>query len=142
MSPRNSTLLALVGVLLAGIPLPALTAARREAPAVAESTPAATRPVYATLHWSGQPTELRLLHAGHELAHLTAAELATTPWEGELMLPAAPMLQVELMAQWPEGEQAQAASLTLEPEGHSAQQSTLWTPPGLNSLHSLFSFTW
>ncbi len=143
MTPQRSTLLALIGVLLAGIPLPPLTTARREAAApAAESTQATLRTTYATLHWSGQPVELSLLHEGRELIHLRADELTATPWEGELTLPPTGQLDVEVSARWPEGGTAQAASLSLEPEGTPLQQSTRWTEPGSNTLHSLFSFTW
>ncbi len=142
MSPQRSTLLAFIGVLLAGIPLPALTAARREVPPVAGHAPQTSRPAYATLHWSGRPRELRLLLEGQELIHLSGQELSTAPWEGELKLPASGIPGVEIIAQWPEGSPPQAATLTLEPEGLPTRQSTQWTDPGSHSLHALFLFTW
>ncbi len=142
MSPKSSTLLALCGVLLAGIPLPYLTAARREAPAVEQQDAATTRPTYATLHWSGRAISLRLLHAGQELAHLGKAELANAPCELELTLPAGQRLALEVEARWPEGSPAQAVTLTLEPEGQSTRTCTQWSEPGTSTLHSLFSFSW
>ncbi len=147
MSPRSSTLLALMGVLLAGIPLPALTAARREVPAAAEqapAAPAATRPMYAQLQVSGQPQQLELLCEGRQLAQLSAEELALTPCELELHLPATGMVDIEVLATWAEGEPtaAQAVTLTLEPEGQPAQPCTRWTEPGSSTLHALFNYSW
>ncbi len=146
MSPRGTTALALIGILLAGIPLPALTGTRREVPTAAraaqETPPRAMRQVYATLQCSGQPAQLSLRHEGRELARLGAEELAHSPVELELELPASDILELELVAVWPENEQAQAVSLTLEPEGLPSRQCTHWTDPGDNSLHTLFGFTW
>ncbi len=145
MTPRCATTLALIGVLLAGIPLPALTLARRgeTAPvAPVAAAPRSSRPVYATLHWSGHPTELRLLHEGRELLCLSGESLATSPWEGEWALPATSSLDIEVLATWTEGKQAEAVSLTLEPEGQPGQQRTHWAEPGSGSLHNLFSFLW
>ncbi len=145
MSPKSSTLLALVGVLLAGIPLPALTGARREASAAAAlAAPASpTRLTYATVQCSGQPVGLSLLHEGRLLAELTAEQLAASPVELELLLTTTGSLELEVTAAWAEGESApQAVSLTLEPEGQPTRQDTQWTPPGEHTLHSLFSFSW
>ncbi len=144
MSPRTSTILAFIGVLLAGIPLPALTTARREVPTgqeQAQPEPSATRATYATLQCSGKPMGLRLLHEGRELVRLSGNELET-PWEAELMLPAHERIALEIEAGWPEGCAVQAVSLTLEPEGLPTQQRTEWTEPGNNTLHSIFSFSW
>ncbi len=145
MTPRCATTLAFIGVLLAGIPLPVLTSARRGktvpvAPVAAP--PRASRPVYAMLHWSGHPTELRLLHEGRELLCLSGESLATSPWEGEWALPATSSLDMEVLATWTEDTQAEAVSLTLEPEGRPGQQHTHWAEPGSGSLHNLFSFSW
>ncbi len=142
MSPRTSTFLAFVGVLLAGIPLPLLTAARRDsAPAAEPAAPAVTRAVYATLQCSGQPSELSLRHEGHELVHLLADELGA-PWEAELPLPVGKPVALEVEARWNNGEQAQAVTISLEPDGQPAQQHTEWTQPGSPVLHSLFTFSW
>ncbi len=145
MSPRSSTFLALMGVLLAGIPLPALTAARRESPApeATASAPASqpTRLAYATLHCSGQPLRLRLLHEGRELARLSAAELAEG-WSGEVDLPMDGPAFLVVEAAWPEGGGRQAITLVLEPEGLPAQPRTLWTDEGENTLHGTFPFSW
>ncbi len=150
MPPKVSTILALIAVLLAGIPLPTLTGARREASAAAAveaeveaPTAPQTRLTYATLQCSGQPEGLSLLHEGRQLAELTAEQLAATPVELELRLPTTGSLELEVTASWGEGAPApQAVSLTLEPEGLSTRQDTQWTQPGDSTLHSLFSFSW
>ncbi len=142
MSPRSSTLLALIGVLLAGIPLPAITAARRDIAAAPQKEAAPRQLTYATLQCSGQPTELSLWHEGHELARLGEAELATTPVELELMLPPAAELELEVQARWPQEGSPQAVTLTLEPEGQSQRQNTQWTEPDGAELHSIMRFSW
>ncbi len=143
MTPRSSTFLALVGVLLAGIPLPALTAARRPAAAEAPAaeTPQQLRPIYATLHCSGTPRELRLLHEGSECLRLSADELRDG-WSQDLSLPAAKLIALEIQATWPEGSPRQAVTLELEPEGLPTRSETHWTEPGSNTLHNLFLFAW
>ncbi len=146
MSPRTSTLLALIGVLLAGIPLPALTSARQES-AGAEAALCPTPPrerhrTCITLRYSGQPTELHLLHEGRQLAQLTADECPDGLWEAELPLPAHEHLALEIEARWPEDAQPQAVTLILEPEGLPQQQHTEWTEAGSRTLHSLFTFSW
>ncbi len=142
MSPRTSTLLALIGVLLAGIPLPRLTAARREAPAVEQQAAPAPHMAYATLRWSGRPLKLHLLHEGRELALLGEDELSLPTCELELPLPATGNLALEITARWAETGQPQAISLTLEPDGLPTQTDTHWTAPDGNNLHSLFLFSW
>ncbi len=143
MSPQRSTLLALLGVLLAGIPLPALTAARQQpAEPPAEERPAVTRGTYATLQCSGHPLRVRLLHEGRELANLCPAEAADLPCELELNLPERNELLLEVEVRWPEGCPPQAATLSLEPDGLPTQQHTEWTEPGSDTLHALFPFSW
>ncbi len=149
MSPRTSTLLALIGVLLAGIPLPALTGVWKhddEAPnhkttAPATASPESCLPAYITVNCSGQPTELRLVHEGRELARLGPEEL-TQEWCSEFDFPANAPIALEVEAHWPQGSPRQAVTLTMEPLMGDARQDTGWTPPGSNTLHNLYIFPW
>ncbi len=142
MLPPRPTLLALALVLFAGLPLPLLTGARpaAAAPDPAGREAAATRDAYLSVQFSGRPESLRLRHAGCELASLPPEEAVTGFWECELNLPATPSLELELEAQWPEGGQAQAVTLTLEPDKLPPRQCTHWSEGG--RLHRIFPFSW
>ncbi len=142
MSPRSSTLLALIGVLLAGIPLPALTTARRETTSRAEDASPLSSTVYLSVQCSGHPSSLRLLHEGREIAFFNEDTLSHMPCETEWKLPASSSLELEVSASWPEVSQAQAVTLTAEPDGLPQRQCTQWTQPGGNVLHRIFTFTW
>ncbi len=143
MSPRSSTLLALACVLLAGLPLPALTAARQATPtATIQPDAPAQRRVFISLQCSGAPTSLSILHEGHLIARLSAEELATSCWEGEATLPDCSLLELEVEATWASSPTAQAVTLTLEPERLATRSHTEWAPPGESNLHTLFSFVW
>ncbi len=149
MSPRLATLLALAGVLLAGIPLPALTGKRA---ATADSTPAAPRPVEGTpcfmsLRFTGQPQQITVLHEGRELARLhrnAPSEPLTSPWEADILLPTireGRTLELEVQALWPpDSAEEQAVTLTLEPTRHPTRSDTRWALGG--TLHDLFTFSW
>ncbi len=143
MSPRLATLLALAGVLLAGIPLPALTGSRRAAePAPAPAAEEPERPAcYATLRFTGQPAELVIFHEGEELARLAAQ--AESPAGLELALPPlaeGATLELEVLARWAEPAAQQAVTLTLEPDRLPARSDTQWAEG--DSLHNLYTFAW
>ncbi len=143
MSPRLATLLALVGVLLAGIPLPALTRSREAAPEppAAETAAPQRQACYATLRFTGQPVELIIFHEGEELARLPGN--AESPCGLELPLPplaGGDMLELEVRARWADPAPQQALTLTLEPDRLPARSDTQWAEG--ESLHNLFTFTW
>ncbi len=143
MSPRLATLLALAGVLLAGIPLPALTRSREAAePAPTTVREQATTACYANVRFTGQPAELVILHEGEELARLPAGA-TDSPWEPELALPPiaeGDVLELEVMARWETPAAQQAVTLTLEPARLPARSDTQWAEG--DSLHNLFTFSW
>lgn len=137
MSPRAAFFLTLLGVLIAGAPLPWLTGAAEPAvPAAAETESAARQAVYATLRATGKPEKLQLRLHGELLAEV-AGDL---PWEGELLLPEGDEASdIEVEAVWSEpGEQA--VTLTLEPDGRDACSSTRWAENG--TMHDVFHFVW
>lgn len=137
MSPRAVFLLTLVGVLIAGAPLPWLTGASAPAePAAAEAAPAARQLVYATLRATGKPEKLQLRLHGELLAEVTG----DLPWDGDLSLPeGCEALDIEVETAWPEpGEQA--VTLTLEPDGRDARSCTRWA--GTGTMHDVFNFVW
>ncbi len=142
MSPRVATLLALAGVLLAGIPLPALTGSREVAPATpTETVPQRRQSCYATIRFTGQPAELVIYHEGEELARLPAPP--ESPCGLELPLPAiaeGETLELEVQARWNSPAAQQALTLTLEPNRLPARSDTQWAEG--DSLHNLFTFTW
>ncbi len=145
MSPRSTTLLALAGVLLAGIPLPFLTAESQETahPAPAAEAPApATRQAIATLRFTGTPTLIRLRHEGRELARAEADELVGDFCELELTLPDTPTLALELVADWPEAGQPHVITLSLEPDKLPQRECTRWAPLATGLMHEIFTFSW
>ena len=143
MTPRTATLLALCGILLAGLPLPYLTGVK-QAPAAAATPqpPPATAECYVTVQFSGRPCELSLWYEGRELARLPESETASQRWELTLPLPDTPALALEVMAHWAEAQQAHAITLTLEPQNRPQRECTRWGAPGTDTLHELFTLTW
>lgn len=142
MSPRISFLLALAGVLAAGVPLLWLTA---PAPAAATSphapSPEGHEPVYMTLRFTGNPTQGTLRLDGEDIATLPAG--CRSPWETELSLPSrASLLELEAELHWPEGSPEQAVTINLEPLGKEARRDTQWTGSNGSLLHAIFTFTW
>lgn len=137
MSPRATFFLTLLGVLIAGAPLPWLTGAAEPAvTAAAETTPAARQAVYATLRATGKPEKLQLRLHGELLADVTG----DLPWEGDLLLPVgSEAADIEVEAAWAEPG-AQAVTLTLEPDGRDACSCTRWAEAG--TMHDVFHFVW
>lgn len=137
MSPRTTFFLTLLGVLLAGAPLPWLTGAAESAvPVTAEAEQPDRQPVYASLRATGRPDKLQLRLHGELLAEVDG----DLPWEGDLLLPVGSnATDIEVEAVWPEpGEQA--VTLTLEPDGRDACSCTRWAEAG--TMHDVFNFVW
>ncbi len=146
MSPRNATLLALAGVLLAGVPLTALTASRPEERAASRKAAPATAeeglPAFLTVRFTGEPEELVLRCEGSELARLNPVE-DSSPWELDVRLPSGAAQTLEVEARWDSASpDQQAVTITLEPSRLPARSDTHWADPVDNTLHSLFEFTW
>lgn len=138
MSPRLTFTLTLLGVLLAGAPLVALTGKRPAAPEAATAVvPQETCCMLAEVRFDGAPTSLRLLHLGHELAALPAGTAST--WVTEIALPPH-TAELELQAEWPNAAQ-HAVNITLTHGGESATD-TQWSDPAATSLHTLFNLSW
>ena len=137
MSPRLTFTLTLLGILLAGAPLPVLTG---RTAGVQEAAPAAapeTCGAMAEVRFDGAPTELRLLCRGREVAALPQG--AQSPWMAELALPAG-AVELELQAAWPDAAQ-HAVNITLT-RGAESAADTQWSDPAATTLHTLFSFPW
>lgn len=137
MSPRATFFLTLLGVLIAGAPLPWLTGdAESAASAAVVTATTARQPVYATLRATGKPEKLQLRLHGE----LLAAVIGELPWEGDLLLPmGSEAADIEVEAAWAEpGEQA--VTLTLEPDGRDACSCTRWAENG--TMHDVFHFVW
>lgn len=139
MSPRLTFTLTLLGVLLAGVPLVALTGKRTAAPQETASAvvPQETCCMLAEMRFDGAPTSLRLLHLGHELAAMPAG--TESPWVTEIALPPH-TAELELQAEWPDATQ-HAVNITLTHGGESATD-TQWSDPAATSLHTLFTLPW
>ncbi len=137
MSPRATFFLTLLGVLIAGAPLPWLTGAAEPAvTAAAETAPAARQAVYATLRATGNPEKLQLRLHGELLSEV----IGDLPWEGDLLLPVGcNATDIEVEAVWPESGE-QAVTLTLEPDGREACSCTRWAEAG--TMHDVFNFVW
>ena len=137
MSPRATFFLTLLGVLLAGAPLPWLTGAEETTePVAAEPAQTDRQPVYASLRATGRPEKLQLRLHGELLAEV-AGDL---PWEGDLLLPVGcNATDIEVEAVWPESGE-QAVTLTLEPDGREACSCTRWAEAG--TMHDVFNFVW
>ena len=137
MSPRATFFLTLLGVLLAGAPLPWLTGAEEATvPVAAEPAQTDRQQVYASLRATGRPEKLQLRLHGELLAEVDG----DLPWEGDLLLPVGcNATDSEVEAVWPEpGEQA--VTLTLEPDGREACSCTRWAEAG--TMHDVFNFVW
>ncbi len=139
MSPRVTFLLTLAGVILVGVPLPLLTSKNTTAPAAATNAgEAARRTVYATLRYTGQPTQLQVRRGKGEWV---GVDCSSSPSEFEMQLPLSGLLEIEIQGHWAESA-PHAVTLTLEPDGYEPRSATEWKEDGSNHLHSVFRFTW
>lgn len=142
MSPKLTTTLTVVGVLLAGIPLFHLTQEvplRLQTPQQLCETPS-TQGIYARVQFTGKLLYGTLRFEGKDIA--TIAQHSDGLWETELFLPASDSHELEAELHWAEGSPENAVSITLEPAQKPAQTVTRWTGADGSILHDLFIFSW
>lgn len=145
ISPLAQTLLSLLGLAAAGIPLLYFTApppGAEPAPHPASAPAAASAAVPATLRCSGQVLRVRLWQQGQLLCELSPRG---GYWQGELELSPAPCIEIEAEATWAPSPAAGAEALSIElsPPGLPTRQDTQWAqPPAAHQLHTIFTFTW
>ena len=130
MRPAVTFSLALLGVLLAGVPLLYLTAEppRREVQVDPALEKPSTTLTYAEVQFTGKPTACTLRYEGNDVA--TMPEGAESPWKIALQLPNSKRIELE------------AEILTLTPAKQNSSTDTRWTGPDGSLLHDLFIFTW
>ncbi len=139
-SPPLQLALVLIGFLLLGIPLVALTSGRETKPTPATAMTRSTRvPTQVRLRWAHRPTTLSLLLNGKPL--LPALDLALPMIEGqaELLLPKEG-IEIALKAEWPAGTPDTAVTLELEPDERDAQTHTRWS--SASKLEEIIPFQW
>ncbi len=142
MRPAVTFSLALLGVLLAGVPLLYLTAEppRREVQVDPALEKPSTTLTYAEVQFTGKPTACTLRYEGNDVA--TMPEGAESPWKIALQLPNSKRIELEAEILWPEGSAENAVSVTLTPAQQNSSTDTRWTGPDGSLLHDLFIFTW
>jgi hypothetical protein len=139
-SPPLQLALILIGFLLLGIPLVALTSGRETMPApVAALTTSYSVPTLVRVRWAHRPTTLSLWVNGKPL--LAPLDLALPMIEGqaELLLPKEG-IEIALKAEWPAGTPDTAVTLELEPDERDAQTQTRWSSTG--KLAEIIPFQW
>lgn len=149
MAPKFAFLLALLGVIAAGLPLlwltrPAPRPSRAEAvtPQVQQSP--ALVAVYTRVQYSGSPQVMRLSCGGELMAEWSTDGSSAEPgvWEPALKLPLPlQQLDLELEALWADADAPQAVTVTVEPERQPSRSETRWSLPG-GMMYDTFSFTW
>lgn len=138
MSPRTTFLLTLAGVILVGLPLPALMQ-RQDSPRPQPTTEQLVcRTVYAGIQFSGHPRKLQLRHGNGEWYQVDTQH---SPCEVELQLPLSGLMEIEVQGEWEETA-PHAVTLTLEPDGFESRSATEWKEEGSHQLHSVFRFSW
>lgn len=144
-SPRFHFLLALIGMVLLGLPL--WNMLHPTAPARPANTPAShveqeTAPAVLTVRFTGKPATLRITDRNGTIAVLPPGE--SSPWETDVALPQnRHTAEWTVEAEWPgqaDTNPNEAVTLELEPPAADTRAATRWTTG--SKLHDTFSFTW
>ncbi len=151
MTPITSSILASLGLAIAGYPLLQLTTPS-EAPAVStvqlnsKNNSATVEDdhitVYASIRYTGQPVSIMLNCAGRVL--LNTQDIPAHSKSFSFTIPAdTGMMEILTEVRWAEGadsEKQNAITLTLEPSQKASQSQTCWTQG--DHLHDLLLFVW